>query len=171
MSSHHRTRTAVRKTGRYNHRATVAQKVAGLSRIIYFGHTIRSACEWVNSHSEKGAEHKLTKSTLGDLYKSLPTLLRIPSSSDYSETALMDFLQQQQSEARQHLGQCLSLLSPLEEDMLCQWIQARANMNLPPEKGEVIQTARTIILQMRGSPYEGYNNTCTPLAHYDRFIL
>jgi hypothetical protein len=87
---------------RYRLTATVAQKVAGLRRMIVWQDKLRQAVEHVNAQSGTlSQEHELTRSTLHRLHQSLPTELR--SALNATEGALLNFVQQQQSAQRGQL--------------------------------------------------------------------
>jgi hypothetical protein len=156
MSSTHLTRRAACEQSRYPATtATLAQKIAGLQRVIQKFDSLRDACTWVNKHSRVGTPHVLTKSTLQRLHRSLPPHLLSPyTSSSNTEVEIMDFIQQQQTEQRQNRAASHSLLTDLEDDLLVQWIQARGNMNLCPEKEEIIDHARLILLRSRNIEYD-----------------
>jgi hypothetical protein len=135
---------------------TLAQKLAGLRRKIQHGESLREACAWANRHSPDATLHRLSKSTLADLYWSLPAHLLVPSAGDdFNEVPIIDFLQEKQSEQRAELGHSLSLLTDVEDTMLVQWVQQRGNMNLCPERGEIISAALNIMEKVRGEPYNG----------------
>ena len=83
--------------------------------------------------------------------------------SPSSEVLLLDHLQQQHSSQRQQLSSSpLSLLTPLENDLLAQWVQERCNMNQSPEREEVIDHARMIIKQQRGMEHPGSPHPTPP---------
>lgn len=131
----------------------MAQLTAALHRMIEFGYSTRKAAAHVNAQAANAKKHRVTVPTLGRLHKSLPDSLRTPRTS--SEVLLLDYLQQQHSSQRQHLSSSLSLLTPLEDDLLAQWVQERCNMNQSPEKDEIIDHARMIMKKERNVEHSG----------------
>jgi hypothetical protein len=114
------------------------------------GDSLRNACAYVKDHSPPLTTHKLSKSTLHDLFSSLPpTFIAQCTFSDTSDVLIMDFIQQQQSEQRSALSASLSLLTSEEETMLVQWIEQRQKMNIAVEQAEIIAHARLIIERER----------------------
>jgi hypothetical protein len=154
MSPPQLTRGSAKRGARYKNgytTATLAQKLAGLRRMIQYSKSLRKACAWVNQHSPDPAKHELKKGALANLYDSLPYFLRRPCSGDeFNEVQIIDFMQYSQARQRRTLAQSLSLLTDPEDTMLCVWIQQRANMNCCAERCEIISTARLIMERVRG---------------------
>jgi hypothetical protein len=144
-----RTRKASKALSRYKQKATLAQQILALRRVILCGSSYRTACEYVNAQSGAlGKDHVITKTTLSRLYHSLPDALRSPLHA--SEGALLNFLQEQQSAQRANLSRSQSLLTQLEEELFAQWLVEMGKINLPLDVPRVIEEARRIVELQRG---------------------
>lgn len=150
MSVPPRTRKASKDLSRYKQKASLAQQILALRRVIVWEDSFRTACELVNEQSGTLAkEHVITTTTLHRLYHSLPDTLHSPLHA--SEGALLNFLQEQQSAQRANLSRSQSLLTQLEEELLAQWLVEMAKINLPLDAARVIEEARRIIELHRGT--------------------
>jgi hypothetical protein len=140
---------------------TMAQLTSALHRVIELGDSIRGAASWVNAQAANVKRHRVTRTTLHRLYTSLPETLRTAHTS--SEVLLLDHLQQLHSSQRQQLSCSLSLLTPLEDEMLAQWVQQRCNMFQSPGPDEVIDHARMILKNERDIDQPGTHPLLTAL--------
>jgi hypothetical protein len=114
------------------------------------GDSLRNACRVVNNLTPN-SPHKLSKSTLGVLFQSLPPSIKFDCLlSNTTDVAIMDFIQKEQSQQRQQHAETLSLLTTAEEALLVQWIEQRTDMNFSVEREEIIAHARLIIERERG---------------------
>jgi hypothetical protein len=150
MPDRPRTRKASRALPRYQQKATIAQQVLALRRVIMWGDSLRQAAEYVNAQSGTlSKDHVITRTTLSRVYNSLPAQLQSPLHA--SEGALLNFLQQHQSDQRAILSGSLSLLTQLEEELLAQWLVEMSKINLPLDVPRVIEEARRIVELQRGT--------------------
>jgi hypothetical protein len=132
---------------------TVAQMVAGLHHMVHIAHGPRAAARFVNNRHRKIGKHKLTKSTVDRVYQLLPPHMRLFRSTACTEPALIDFVQQRQSQSRASQPRGSSLLTALEEDLLVEYIQFRHNSN-SSIGSEVIKAAALRLLAKRDPPVQ-----------------
>lgn len=126
---------------------------AALHRMVQFKATVRGAVEFVNELSDDYKPHVLSRSSLHDMYTSLPAPLRHPATS--SEGQLLQHIHCLQ--AGQRVGRTVgqTMLTAVEEELLVQWIVREYNMNLPVTKWELKARARELYRERTGCEWEG----------------
>jgi hypothetical protein len=87
------------------------------------------------------------------MYRRLPPELRCPITS--TDARLLGFLHSDQSQRRKDMVTGSTLLTPVEEELLVQWMQKEVNMNAPITPEEAKDQARLIIKQRAGEEYTG----------------
>ena len=111
--------------------------------------SVRKAAVWVNAHDQKLAKHRLlSKDTLRRYCKALPAALR-----DGTDGQLLEWMQAYDGQRRRVLSAASSgsrLFTPLEEELIAQWVCVMARVNLGVGKADVIQRARELMLQRKG---------------------
>ena len=155
MPTRHSTRAACRQLPRYKGSATSAQLIFGLRRIILNRESVRQAVSLSNANSKQVADHHLlTKSTLQRYYTALPPHLQLPENA--TEGALLGWLITYEGGRRAERQQGRSLFGSAQEELLCQWINARCLINAAVGRREIIEHACTLLPAGSQSTMEGW---------------
>ena len=143
------TRSSCRQLPRYKGRASVSQLICGIQRHFVHGLSIRKATVYVNAKDHRLAnDRQLSRSTLHRYCAALPESLRCGTDGQ-----MLEWMQEYDSGRRRDLSKALSgcnLLTPMEEELLAQWIHVMATVNLGVGKAEVIERARGVLLLRKG---------------------
>jgi hypothetical protein len=145
-------RSSARLSRHASRRWSIAQMVAALHRMVQLGDPVRSAVQFVNGQSHSVQPHLLSRSAVHRMHQSLPPHLLHPETS--TEAALLDFVQQLQSDSRAAQQDGPTLLTALEESVLVEYVQWRHDSNASVG-AEIIKAAALRLMARRSIEYTG----------------
>ena len=144
MPARHLTRAVCVKLPRYKNSASVAQLVCGLRRMILYGDSIRTAVATANAASRDVEKYNLlTSTTLFRFHAALPDELKRPESA--TEGALLAWIDEYECGRREERSAGGRLFTRTEEELIAQWVDARAQINAAVGRSEIIEHARGLL--------------------------